>query len=155
MTIKQVATNQRRTLLRFALGAGTYLVLRPLAAAPDTLDGAIAAFTKGAKVGNDRITIEVDPLVENGNSVPIVVTATSPMTAKEYVKSIAVFNEKNPARDVAIFRFGPAAGRAKITTRVRLASTQKLVAVAEMSDGTYWAASAEAIVTLAACAEEG
>jgi sulfur-oxidizing protein SoxY len=155
MTIKQAAMNQRRQLLRAALGTGVYLVLRPLAAAPDTLDGAIAAFTKGAKAEAGRITIEVDPLVENGNSVPIIVTAISPMTAKDYVKSIAVFNEKNPARDVAIFRFGPAAGRAKITTRVRLASTQKLVAVAEMSDGTYWAASAEAIVTLAACAEEG
>jgi sulfur-oxidizing protein SoxY len=154
MTIKQTASNHRRNLLRAAFGAGAYVMLRPLAATPDTLDGAIAAFTKGAKVGTGRITIEVDPLVENGNSVPILITAASPMTAKDHVKSIAIFNEKNPARDVAIFRFGPAAGRAKITTRVRLATTQKLVAVAEMSDGTYWSSSAEAIVTLAACVEE-
>jgi sulfur-oxidizing protein SoxY len=148
----------RRTLLKSALGTtlgvGLCIVLRPLAAAPDTLEGAIAAYTKGKKAGSGRVTIEVDPLVENGNSVPITVNVTSPMTTQEFVKSIAIFNEKNPARDVAIFRFGSSAGRAKLTTRVRLATTQKLVAVAELSDGTYWMHSAEAIVTLAACVEE-
>ncbi len=148
----------RRTLLKRVLGttvgASLCIVLKPLAAAPETLEGAIAAYTKGKKVGLGRVTIEVDPLVENGNSVPITVNVTSPMSTQDFVKSIAIFNEKNPARDVVIFRFGPNAGRAKLTTRVRLASTQKLAAVAELSDGSYWMHSAEAIVTLAACVEE-
>ena len=129
--------------------------MRPLMAAPQTLENVIAAFAKGAKITPGRITIDIDPLVENGNSVPISVTVASPMTARDHVNVIAIFNEKNPQPDVAIFRLGANAGRAKITTRIRLATTQKIVAVAQMSDGTYWSQSAEAIVTLAACAEEG
>ena len=155
MSPHPVISSKRRTLLRAAIGTGVIVVMRPLMAAPETLESVMTAFTKGAKITPGRITINIDPLVENGNSVPISVTVASPMTAHDHVSAIAIFNEKNPQPDVAIFRLGANAGRAKITTRIRLATTQKLVAVARMSDGTYWSQSAEAIVTLAACAEEG
>ena len=68
-------------------------------------------------------------------------------------QAIAVFNEKNPQSDVAIFELGPRAGRAEVATRVRLATSQQLVAVAQTSDGRYWSATADVIVMLAACIE--
>jgi sulfur-oxidizing protein SoxY len=95
----------------------------------------------------------VPPLVENGNTVSLVVSVDSPMTTTDYVKSIHVFNEKNPQPNVINVHLGPRAGKARISTRFRLADTQMVTAIAEMSDGTFWSASAEMIVTGAACVE--
>jgi sulfur-oxidizing protein SoxY len=75
------------------------------------------------------------------------------MTAAEHVKRIAVFNEKNPQPSVATFHLTPRSGRANVTTRIRLADSQKIVAITELSDGTFWSAQADVIVTLAACIE--
>lgn len=86
--------------------------------------------------------------------VPITVTVDSPMTAASHVKSIAVFNEKNPQRDVASFTLGPRYRKPSVSTRIRLATTQKLVAVAQLNDGSYWSHTVDVIVTLAACIEE-
>ena len=102
---------------------------------------------------SDLVTLGVAELVDNGNVVPITVTVDSPMTAADHVKSIAVFNEKNPQRDVACFTLGPRAGKASVSTRIRLATSQQLVAVAQMSDGSYWSHTVNVIVTLAACIE--
>ena len=98
--------------------------------------------------------LDVAPLVENGNTVPLTVSADSPMTAADHVSAIAVFNTRNPQRDVAIFHFTPRSGRATVSTRIRLATSQTLVAVARMSDGSYWTAQSAVIVTLAGCIEE-
>lgn len=76
------------------------------------------------------------------------------MTAADHVVGIAVFNEKNPQREVAEFTLGPRAGRARVATRIRLATTQKLVAVAKLSDGSCWTHTVEVLVTLAACIED-
>ena len=78
------------------------------------------------------------PLVENGNSVAVEVTVESPMTLDAHVKAIHVFNEKNPQPNVASVHLGPRAGRASLATRARLADSQRIVAVAELSDGTFW-----------------
>jgi sulfur-oxidizing protein SoxY len=86
--------------------------------------------------------------------VPLTVSAESPMTAADHVKALHVFNEKNPQPDVVSFRFGPRAGRASVSTRIRLADTQTVVAICEMSDGSFWQTSANVVVTLAACLEE-
>jgi sulfur-oxidizing protein SoxY len=145
---------RRRDVLTMTAGLGAMIVVRPLAAAPDELEAAINAFARGAKVQAGRVTLDVPPVVENGNSVNIGVSVDSPMTETNYVSVIALFNEKNPQRDVAKFQLSPRAGRAQVATRIRLASTQKLVAVARMSDGTVWSQSAEVVVTLAACTEE-
>jgi len=96
----------------------------------------------------------VPALVENGNTVSLVVVVDSPMTASDYVKTIHIFNEKNPQPNVISVHLGPRAGKAKISTRFRLADTQTVTAIAEMSDGTFWSATAEVIVTMAACVEE-
>src|SRR5436309_2305821 len=100
-----------------------------------------------------RVKLDVPPLVENGNTVPLAVSAESPMTEADHVKAIHVFTEKNPQPDVVSFRFGPRAGRARAATRVRLADTQTVVAIAELSDGSFWSARADVVVTLAACLE--
>jgi sulfur-oxidizing protein SoxY len=130
------------------------LVVRPAVATPAEMDAAIRAFAGEADIRSGKVKLEVPLLVENGNSVALTVTVDSPMTANEFVKTIAVFNEKNPQPNVVNFHLGPRAGRASVSTRIRVADSQKLVAVAELSDGTFWSASAEVIVTLPACAED-
>ena len=75
------------------------------------------------------------------------------MTATDYVKAIHIFNEKNPQPNVIGIHLGPRAGKAKVSTRIRLADSQKVVAIAQMSDGSFWSESVDVIVTLAACLE--
>lgn len=143
------ATLPRRDVL--VLGAA---VLSPLPAwSQDELAAAVSAFAAGAKVGDGKVTIEIAPLVENGNTVPVTVTVDSPMTAAAHVKTVALFNERNPQREVAQFTLGPRAGRARVSTRIRLATSQKLVAVARLSDDSVWSRTVEVIVTLAGCVE--
>ena len=86
--------------------------------------------------------------------MPCTVTVESPMTAEDYVKAIHVFTEKNPQPNVISVHLGPRAGRASISTRIRLADTQTVTAIAEMSDGSFWSDSVEVIITLGACLED-
>jgi sulfur-oxidizing protein SoxY len=146
--------SMRRALLRGACAAAAWIAVRPaLGDAPPDLDAAIRAFADGVPVRDGRVTLEVAPLVENGNAVPITVSVESPMTAADHVRTIAVFNEKNPQRDVVVFTLGPRAGRARVATRIRLATSQRLVAVARLADGSCWQHGVDVIVTLAACVE--
>lgn len=100
-----------------------------------------------------RIELDIAPLVENGNAVPITVRVDSPMSAADHVREIVVFNERNPQPDVLRCTLTPASGRAEVSARIRLATTQHLVALARMSDGSVWQHTVEVIVTLAACLE--
>ena len=87
-----------------------------------------------------KVTLDIPALVENGNAVPLTVSVESPMTADDHVKAIHVFNEKNPQPHVISVALGPRAGRARMSTRIRLADSQQVVAIAEMSDGSFWTA---------------
>ena len=152
-------SSSRRQFLGLAgsaavMGAVPLITLRPSEATPATLASAIGNLVGAAEVQTGRVKIDVPPLVENGNTVPMTVTVTSPMTVVDHVKSIHVFNEKNPQPNIGNFYLGPRAGRAQISTRIRLADSQKIVAIAQLSDGSFWSASADVIVTLAACTEE-
>jgi sulfur-oxidizing protein SoxY len=151
--INNASPPSRRHILAGAAGMVASIVLRPAYAAAGDLAVAVAAYTKGATVRAGKVKLDVAELVDNGNVVPITVTVDSPMTAADHVKSIAVFNEKNPQRDVARFSLGPRAGQAGVTTRIRLATSQQLVAIAQMNDGSYWSHTVDVIVTLAACIE--
>jgi sulfur-oxidizing protein SoxY len=142
----------RRQCLAAGLVLGVSVLSRP-AHADDELDASVRAFTGGAPVREGKVRFEVAELVENGNTVPIAVSVASPMTPEAHVKTIAVFNERNPQRDVAVFHLGPRAGRAMVATRIRLATSQRLVAVARLSDDTWWSHTVEVIVTIAACVE--
>jgi len=143
----------RRQLI-FAGVALCSLAPRPAGAALAELEAAVLDFTGGVAPRDGRVRLDVAPLVENGNTVPLTVSADSPMTEADHVDAIAVFNTRNPQRDVAIFHFTPRSGRATVSTRIRLATSQTLVAVARMSDGSYWTTQTAVIVTLAGCIEE-
>lgn len=136
-----------------ASGLGLALWPRPAAATPEALRAAIAAFTGGAAPATGRVSLDIPSLVENGNVVPVSVTVASPMTASDHVRRIALFTERNPEPGVAVFHLGPWSGRAALATRMRLATSQTVFAVAETSDGRFWQAGVEVIVTLAACVE--
>jgi sulfur-oxidizing protein SoxY len=144
---------QRRELLHLGLALGAGVVVRPALATSSEMQAAIRGYTDGAQVQVGRVLLDVSPLVENGNAVPITVSVQSPMTAAEHVTGIAVFNDRNPQRDVVRFTLGPRSGRAVMSTRIRLATSQQLVAVARLSDGTYWSHAVDVLVTLAACLE--
>ncbi len=138
----------RRRLLALAV-----LPALPAAALPDALKAAMQSFVGNATVRDGRITIEIAELVENGNTVPLSVLVQSPMTAADHVQSLAVFTERNPQPEVAVFHFSPRSGRARVDTRMRLATSQQVLAMARMSDGSCWRQQVDVIVTLAACIE--
>ena len=108
-----------------------------------------------SEVRRGRVKVTLPPLIDNGNSVPLSVAVESPMTAADHVKAIHVLTEKNPLPDVVTVHLGPRAGRANVSTRVRLADTQTVLAIAQMSDGSFWSDRAEVVVTLSACLEDG
>ena len=146
----------RREFLCAAAGLGlvSVIAVRPARATPAAMQEAIAKVVGAARVTTGRVKLELPPLSENGHAVPITVSVESPMTQADHVKAVHVFTEKNPQPEVASFRFGPRAGRARVSTRLRLADTQTVVAVCQLSDGSFWSGSATVVVTLAACLEE-
>jgi sulfur-oxidizing protein SoxY len=136
------------------LGAVPIVTLRPAEATPAMLATAIRNVVGEAVVRTGKIKLDIPPLVENGNTVPMTVTVSSPMTSDDFVRSIHVFNEKNPQPNIGNYYLGSRAGRAQISTRIRLADSQKVVAIARLSDGSFWSATADVVVTLAACTDE-
>jgi sulfur-oxidizing protein SoxY len=142
----------RRTLLKGGsalLGAALWPAIAR-SSVSDVEDSIIALYGK-RPIQAGRVTVKIPPISENGYSVPITVDVQSPMTRDDHVVRIAVFAEENPLPDVARFQLGPAAGRARVQTRIRMGASQRIRAVAEMSDGSLWSGYAFSIVTLAAC----
>jgi sulfur-oxidizing protein SoxY len=124
------------------------------AARKAAMQEAIRQVVGEAKVTPGKVTVDIPPLVENGNTVPCTVTVDSPMTAADHVKAIHVFNEKNPQPNVFSLRLGPRAGRASVSTRIRLSDSQTIVAIAELSDGSFWSGDTAVVITLGACLED-
>jgi sulfur-oxidizing protein SoxY len=153
---EQVKRETRRAVLGAIAGAGLAAVVRiePSRATPASMKVAIRNVTGEAVVTKGKVHIDVPALVENGNTVSLAIQVDSPMTPSDHVKAIHVFNELNPQPNVISAYIGPRAGLAKITTRFRLADTQTIVAIAEMSDGSFWSASADVVVTVPACLEQ-
>lgn len=143
----------RRAWLRRAAGLLAVSCVPVAGADAGRMAAEVERFAGGASVRAGRVRIDVPELVDNGNSVPIEVEVDVPADARLHVRRIAVFNEKNPQPHVAVFHLGPRAGRARVGTRIRLADSQRIVAVAELSDGTFWSAAADVVVALAACLE--
>jgi len=119
------------------------------------LQQAVRKVTGDAPVRRGKVQLNVPPLIDNGNSVALSVDVESPMTSAEHVRAIHVFTEKNPQPYIITAHLGPRAGRARITTRARIADTGTVMAIAEMSDGSFWSDSVSVVVTLSACAEDG
>jgi|GraSoiStandDraft_46_1057282.scaffolds.fasta_scaffold93406_3 sulfur-oxidizing protein SoxY len=145
----------RRSLLAGAVG----ILVLPLGsvaeAAPEDMAEAMAeALGKDAPIKPGRIKIELPQLAENGNSVPLKIAVESPMSAADHVKTIFIFSERNPVPNVVRFHLGPRSGAARVQTSIRLAGTQRITAVARMSDGSLWSGGADVIVTQAACLDD-
>lgn len=137
------------------IGLGSAVLARPARATPAAMQEAIRKVVGSARVNTGKVKLDVPPLVENGHTVPLAISVESPMSEADHVRAIHVFTEKNPQPDVVSFRLGPRAGRASVATRIRLADTQTVVAISELSDGSFWSARAAVVVTLAACLEDG
>jgi len=135
-------------------GAAPLATLRPAEATPATMNTAIRSIVGEAEVRTGKVKLEIPPLVENGNTVPMTVSVSSPMTPEDHVKSIHVFTEKNPQPNIGNYYLGPRAGRAQVSARIRLADSQKIVAIARLSDDSFWSATVDVVVTLAACTDE-
>lgn len=146
----------RRAMLEGAVG----ILVLPLSAGaalatPESMAEAMdEALGKGAPINVGRVKLELPELAENGNSVPLKLTVDSPMTATDHVKTLYVFSEKNPVSNVVRFHLGPRSGVARVQTSIRLAATQRITAVARMSDGSLWSGAADVVVTQAACLDE-
>ena len=145
-------TMKRRT---FVLSAGAASGLTSLNALATVADATQAAdkILGNKKASMGRVTLVIPPLVENGNLVTMRVSVESPMTPADYVQAIHIVAEGNPLPNVVSFYLSPRAGRADVTTRIRLGDSQRVRAIAHMSDGSFWQGDAETLVTLAACTE--
>jgi len=121
----------------------------------DPLAPLITKLTGGAAVTAGRVTVDTPRLADNGHSVPMKISVSSPMTAADHVRSITLLSPRNPRPLIAKFTLGPRAGRAEVATRVRLNGTQVVLAIAQLSDGSYWSGTAEVEVTESACLDAG
>ena len=153
-----------RRALMMAGGVAGWMWLWPLRAQPLSGTGAapaadpawqaaLMALTGGVRPRDGRVRLDIAPLVENGNAVPVTLGIDSPMTAANHVRRLALLTERNPQPEVAVFHLSPACGRAQVGTRMRLATSQRIWALAELSDGSWWQQGVEVVVTLAACVE--
>lgn len=142
----------RRRLLQLGSSAVFITALPGMAVADESEMIAVRTALFGErKIETGRVRLKLPPIAENGYSVPLSVSVDSPMTADDYVKRIVILSPRNPKPDVARFELGPRAGRAEISTRIRMAGAQSIDAIAEMNDGTLWSGSQYTLVTLAAC----
>jgi sulfur-oxidizing protein SoxY len=146
----------RRQMLNAAavLAGASFLGLRPARAATQ-VEEAIREKTGGAALETGRVKLGIPQIAENGLSVFTTVEVDSPMTQADHVKAIHIFSEKNPVAHIATFRIGPRAGRAQISTNIRLAASQRVIAIAEMSDGRFFTDERNVVVTIAACIDGG
>lgn len=143
----------RREALALGAVAGATLALGPslVFAKGEDAQALIAKFTGGKSAAEGKITLNMPEIAENGNTVPLTVSVESPMTKDSYVKRVLVVAEGNPRPEVATFNFSPASGVAEASTRMRMAKTQNIIAVAEMSDGSFNMIKRQVKVTIGGC----
>jgi sulfur-oxidizing protein SoxY len=143
---RQVLNVSAGALATAALGA----TISPAAAANDSAD-LIKKFTGGKTPAEGKVKLDLPEIAENGNTVPLTVLVESPMTEQSYVSDVLIVADGNPNGGMAMFHFSPASGVAEANTRVRLAATQNIIAVAKMNDGSFFTASRQVKVTIGGC----
>jgi len=146
----------RRQVMIGAGAAGGLIILpRETFATTELRDSKLLEFTGGAPVKDGRVSLTIPKVAENGLSVYTTVEVESPMTEADHVRAIHILSEKNPIAHLLTWHLGPRAGVAKVSTNIRLAASQQVTALAEMSDGTFWQDRQDVIVTIAACIDGG
>ena len=148
-SLASLGTTRRAVLVGIAV-----LPLASAYATPEALQAAIKEVVGDKTLREGKVVLDIPSLIENGNAVPLTVTVDSPMTADDRIRAIHVFNEKNPQPHVYNAWLGPSVAKAEIATRIKLGDSQRIVAIAETSKGEFWTASADVVVTLAACLED-
>ena len=143
-------TARRRFMVALA-GIAAAPLLPARAQPSDSFNEMLRKVTGGAKVTPGRVTVDTPRLADNGHSVPLRIAVASPMTAADHVASVTLLSERNPRPLMATFHFGARAGRAEVVTRVRLNGSQRVLAIARLSDGSLWSGTAEVEVTESAC----
>jgi sulfur-oxidizing protein SoxY len=148
-----VTNDSRRRFLTVAAALPLFVHARPAKALPaiEALQPLVQKITGGVPLREGRVKLDIPALSDNGHAVPLKITVTSAMSEADHVRAIHVLSEKNPRPLIAVFHLNPNCGRAEVSTRVRLNGAQNLLVVAAMADGSFWAASAEVIVTETAC----
>jgi len=126
-------------------------MVRQAQSTPETLAAALRESFGEAPITSGRIKLEIPRLAENGNIVPVSISVDSPMSEQDYVKSVHLFAERNPLPRILDVELGPRNGRARVATRIRLAVSQQVRAVAVMSDGALWFTAADVEVTVGGC----
>ena len=157
MSQTKTSLTRRGALAGAAASGASLLVLRsvqPASATPEAMRAVIRTLVGDAPLRKGRVQLDLPPLVENGNTVPMTVTVESPMTARDHVTAIHVLNEKNPQPYVLTVHMNHRAGKPHFATRIKLGDTQRVIAIARMSDGSFWSGEQEVIVTIAACLED-
>ena len=153
----QIQSSRRHWLKRIQslsiLALGAWFSPLTVLAKKEDATKAIQEITGGKPIIDGKVKLVIPPLVENGNLVVLKLSVDSPMTANNYVKSVHVIAEGNPLPNIFTVHLTPRSGTANITTRVRLADSQTVWAIAQMSDGSFYQGSAETLVTLSACTE--
>lgn len=146
----------RRTLI-IGGGAAAWLAAlgRGALATTEMRDEAVKQLARGQEVRDGRVRLTIPAVAENGLSVYTTVEVDSPMTAADHVRAIHILSEKNPIAHLLTFRLTPRSGIARISTNIRLAASQEVTALAEMSDGSIWRDRKPVIVTIAACIDGG
>ena len=150
--MQRISVNPRRAFLVFA-------ALWPFAARAQpnahvsTTDPLVFSFTKGASVMPGKVKLDLPKVADSGHSVPMTVSVESPMTDAQHAKTILIVADRNPVRDACWFYLGPRAGKAEVSSRMRLNGTQRVVAIAQLSDGTFWSDARDIEVREAACTE--
>jgi sulfur-oxidizing protein SoxY len=139
---------------RILLAGATALLATPAGATKSDVATAIAALTKGAPLRPGRVKLDLPLLVENGNAVAMTLSVPDPLPDAQRVLSLHVFAEGNPLPNVINAFFGPRSGAPRLSTRIRLATSQTVIAIAACADGTFWTDSTDLLVTLAACVED-
>lgn len=141
----------RRTVLGALAAGACLLIVRPARATPEELAVALRETFGARPITPGKVKLELPKLAENGAVVPVTVVVDSPMTDRDYVKSIHLFAEKNPLPRILDVHLGPHNGKARVASRIRISDSQQITAVAVLSDDSLWSAAVQVEVTVTGC----
>lgn len=141
----------RRRALGMLAGAVGLLFVRPALATPEELAIVLRELFGDTPIAPGKVRLELPRLAENGAVVPVSVSVDSPMSEQDHVRSLHLFAEKNPQPRIFDAHFTPRSGRAYVASRIRIADSQQILAVARLSDGSLWSAGVQVEITVAGC----